>query len=132
MTYKEQITNRLVAIRNDMFSGNNSKMGNAVGVDESRIRSYTKDNVKDRSMPPAEFIASLIENVEINPEWLLLGVGGMMKNKSCETNIISEPAEKYSKSEINKLIDTVASQQRTIEMLVGGNGNGKKSSVKGA
>lgn len=123
MDYKEQITSRLILILDRLYSGNKSRMGDVVGVDESRIRSYTQKNVVKRSMPPAEFIAALIEKVEINPEWLLLGVGEMIKEKGDvkAINEVSEPAGVYGVSKMilnyedfKNMTDLAISQQGVI------------------
>ncbi|MDD4429165.1 MAG: hypothetical protein PHG64_12370, partial [Paludibacter sp.] len=80
MDYKEQITNRIIIILEKVFSRNKTLFGKTIGYDESRIRSYTHQELSDRSMPPAEVIAAIVDKVEINPDWLLLGKGEMLKS----------------------------------------------------
>ena len=41
-------------------------------------------------MPPAEIIAAIVDKVEINPEWLLLGKGEMLKKDIQENNTSPE------------------------------------------
>lgn len=115
MNYKEQITNRLIIITDELFSGNKSSFGKIVGYDESRIRSYTHNNIKERSMPTSEFIAAVVKYVEVNPEWLLLGEGEMIRSNH-DPNIVCEPSETYRTKE-DRLLNIIASQQRTIENL---------------
>lgn len=104
MGYKEQITSRIIEILNSRFDGNKSKFGLALGLKESRIRSYTHENLKERSMPPAEFIALIVDKVEINPEWLLLGKGVMDKNNY--PHILPDDEFQNMKRQINELITT--------------------------
>jgi len=115
MNYKEQITNRLIIIVDELFSGNKSSFGKIVGYDESRIRAYTHKNINERSMPTSEFIAAVIKYIEINPEWLLLGEGEMIKANH-DPNTVCEPTETYRTKE-DQLLNIIESQQRTIENL---------------
>lgn len=119
MNYKEEITNRIAIVLEDIFSGNKSRFAKKIDVDESRIRSYTLKNLNDRSMPPAEFIAAMISNIGINPEWLLLGEGEMLKRY--EDNTL--PQLNYTRpltidySEFASMCKTIQSQQETINLL---------------
>lgn len=119
MDYKKLITNRITDILNIIFNGNKSKFGDSIGLDESRIRSYTKDNIEERSMPSADFIALVIEKIDINPEWLLLGIGEMKKNISSQfelnnINIAENYSEYAIKSDLERELQELKEQNRDL------------------
>ena len=71
-------------------------------------------------MPSADFIALTIMNVEINPEWILFGKGDMfLKQEDVKMDATKE-------NRLLKLIEsqqeTIASQQETLKILIGGGG----------
>lgn len=125
MDYKEQITNRITLIRNEIYSANNSKMGISVGVDESRIRSYTQKNISKRSMPSSEFI-TLLDKVGINPEWVLFGTGEMLKSASDSSSLVAESRVAYADRKVNvknaliELSEMVKKQQDVLNGLIKG------------
>lgn len=94
MDYKHQLSSRLKLILDNVFKGNMSRFGHAIGMTEGSIRGYIvgkkdKDGNYRLVVPSAEVIATIADNVGINSEWLLLGRGEMLKkdedaNKSPE------------------------------------------------
>lgn len=125
MSYKEHITKRLTEILNEIFSGNKSAFANAIGQDESRIRSYTHEDPNKRALPSAEFIACVIQNIEINPEWLLLGIGEMKKDPEINTTnttqelLLSRVEELAIENDRLKLqIEILSEQKKGAEISV--------------
>lgn len=114
MDYKTQITNRLVEVLEKVFSNNRSEFGRRVGVKESRIRSYTHEVIGERSMPSADFIASVIMNIEINHEWLLFGKGEMMGS---DMMVLQKSGADWYVELLLSQQETIKSQQETIKFL---------------
>ncbi|MGV1019333.1 LexA family transcriptional regulator [Empedobacter falsenii] len=67
--------NDRIKILVDYFSdGNNSKFANEIGVSEANIRNYIS-----KTEPKFSALEKIVKKFEINYEWLLTGVGEMLK-----------------------------------------------------
>lgn len=73
----EDITQRIKHIRDSYFDGNNSKFAEAIGTSEANIRNYCKNII-----PKTEFLISLSTKLEINFDWLMLGIEPIQRFKS--------------------------------------------------
>lgn len=91
MDYKHQLSNRLKLILENVFKGNVSRFAKSIGMTEGSIRGYIvgkkdKDGNYRLVVPSAEVIASIVDNIGINSEWLLLGRGEMLKKNEEDAN----------------------------------------------
>lgn len=91
MDYKHQLSSRLKIILDNVFKGNMSRFGLAIGMTEGSIRGYIvgkkdKEGIYRLVVPSAEVIATIADNVGINSEWLLLGHGKMLRKDEEEAN----------------------------------------------
>lgn len=71
------ITDRIAYLRDNFFEGNNSKFAEFVGTSEANIRNYCKSIV-----PKTEFLIALAMKLEINFDWLMLGIEPMKRKNS--------------------------------------------------
>lgn len=136
MDYNHLLSKRLKIILDECFDGNYSAMSRIIGVSDTGLGSYIrgkklKDSSIKLSIPSAEVIANIINELEINPEWILFGKGEM-KRKARE----DVPKEQTTGSEFSpeRLLCIIESQQKVIENLSmgvnGTAGNAKTARVK--
>ncbi len=133
MDYKLLFSNRIKIILNDIYKGNYTKFAKAIGVTEGSIRAYigekrdARGNIKI-TMPTADKVVAIIENIGINSEWLLFGKGDMFfKQKEVK---MDEAKENRLYKLIESQQETIASQQETLKTLIGGDGkNGTADTV---
>lgn len=81
----EDITQRIRYIRDNFFDGNNSKFAESIGTSEANIRNYCKNIV-----PKTEFLISLSTVLEINFDWLMLGIEPIQRYRSYQHDNIEE------------------------------------------
>lgn len=75
---------RLRFILDTMFHGNYSEMGRELNVTHTSIKNYIDDD-KNR-LPKYDFIFRICTKLDINPNWLILGIGEISLNKSNPTS----------------------------------------------
>jgi phage repressor protein C with HTH and peptisase S24 domain len=64
---------RILAVRDAFFAGNNVKFANAIDAKEASVRSWTTG----RAIPGGVFLAKICEICPVSPQWLLSGKGEM-------------------------------------------------------
>lgn len=104
------------------FSGNYSAMSRMLGITDSGLGSYIrgkklKDGGIKYSTPSVDIIASIIEKLEINPEWLITGKGEMKKSSGDDSGGNVMDKTKTNATMEDRLLSIIESQQRTIELL---------------
>lgn len=104
------------------FSGNYSAMSRMLGITDSGLGSYIrgkklKDGGIKYSSPSVDIIASIIEKLEINPEWLITGKGEMKKSAEDDPGGNVMDKTKTTATMEDRLLSIIESQQRTIELL---------------
>lgn len=104
------------------FSGNYSAMSRMLGITDSGLGSYIrgkklKDGGIKYSSPSVDIIASIIEKLEINPEWLITGKGEMKKSTEDDPGGNVMDKTKTTATMEDRLLSIIESQQRTIELL---------------
>ena len=114
MSYIDEISSRIRLVVRELAGDNNSELERMIGVDEARIRTYTRKNKKP-SMPSAEFIAILVRELGISYEWILQGKGDMIEKKPEYVSTLCEPHGEYEKSGF--LEKTIYLQQEYINKL---------------
>lgn len=110
---KEDIFNRISLLVDTQADGQIAKFARMIGSGDQTVRSIVKYN---RNFPGYEFLLNILHAFEwLNPEWLLLGEGEMIKSNH-DPNVVSEPVETCRTKE-DQLLNIIESQQRTIENL---------------
>lgn len=69
------INDRIKELIKTKANGKNTVFAERLGVSEANIRSYTRG-----VMPKADTLEKIVTTYDINPMWLLTGVGEMMKS----------------------------------------------------
>lgn len=120
--YKSQLANRLRTILDTIFNGNVSKFGKSIGITEGSIRGYIgekkeKDGSERIVIPSAEVIATIVNNIGINSEWLITGKGSMKKENEDDPGDDGSKKTKTTSTMEDRLLTIIESQQRTIENL---------------
>lgn len=120
--YKSQLANRLRTILDTIFNGNVSKFGKSIGITEGSIRGYIgekkeKDGSERIVIPSAEVIATIVNNIGINSEWLITGKGSMKKESEDDPGDDGSKKTKTTSTMEDRLLTIIESQQRTIENL---------------
>lgn len=67
----ETINDRMEQIVDEQFGGNKAAFSKAIGVSPAAMSSYL-GNVR-RSKPSIDMVAKIIDNLQVDPYWLLLG-----------------------------------------------------------
>ena len=138
MDYNHLLSKRLKIILDECFHGNYSAMSRIIGVSDTGLGSYIrgkklKDSSIKLSIPSAEVIANIINELEINPEWILFGKGEM-KRKVHEHVPITIEKQKECEFSPERLLRIIESQQKVIESLSMGEngtvGNAETAHVK--
>lgn len=136
MDYNQLLSKRLKIILDECFEGNYSAMSRIIGVSDTGLGSYIrgkklKDESIKLSIPSAEVIANIVNELEINPEWILFGKGEMKRN--AQEQVPNEP-QKECEFSPERLLCIIESQQKVIENLSmgvnGTAGNAKTAHVK--
>lgn len=97
-----EISDRITALVNKFSDGNNSHFASLVGTSEANIRGYRLGR-----MPKYDFIKSLCENLEISYEWLISGIGQMMRSRQIGS-LAMEPSTDYGDIRRIPIIDIEA------------------------
>jgi phage repressor protein C with HTH and peptisase S24 domain len=71
----ETIHDRIKRLVDHYGNGANTVFANLIGVSEGNIRGYIKGVV-----PKQDFLEKVVRNCDVSPEWLLTGVGDMIKD----------------------------------------------------
>ena len=83
----ESIHNRIRKLVDFYGNGTNTVFANLIGVSEGNIRGYIKGVV-----PKQDFLEKVVRNCDVNPEWLLTGVGDMQKETVIPAKVSFDPA----------------------------------------
>jgi transcriptional regulator with XRE-family HTH domain len=107
------INDRIQLIIDQMFKGNTSKFGRAVGVSQGTLSNILG---KRRSSPSFDVLKNIIKTNElkINAEWLMTGEGEMLKSSEQSA---SEDEVAFLRRIVVESSHTIASQQDTIHEL---------------
>jgi hypothetical protein len=122
MDYKTLFSNRIKEILKNIYGGNHCKFATTIGVTEGSIRAYAgekkdkKGNIKI-TVPTADKIVSIIENIGINSEWLLFGKGHMILSPEQDENF------KNAAGKITISLDELKEMKRQISDLIVTNRN---------
>ena len=112
------INERVNKIITDLFNGNKTAFSKRIDVKPTTVSNIVNERA---TKPSSEILKNIIKAIpEINPSWLLTGEGEMLKSESTDEN--KRDAEILISREVfeqlNRLTETVLSQQRTIENLI--------------
>lgn len=113
------IGDRLSIIRAEFFANNNDEFAKAAGIHPSNASNL----INGKSEPSSKVLKNLLLSIsQLSPDWLLFGVGDIRR---VQVNVGDHNAGNVAgvnngtmTTENSKLIETVHSQQQTIEKLV--------------
>lgn len=83
----ETIHDRIKELVNHFGGGTNTLFANLVGVSEGNVRGYIKGVV-----PKQDFLEKVVRCCDVNPEWLLTGVGCMTREETNPASVSYDPA----------------------------------------
>lgn len=69
----ETINDRMEQIVEERFNGNKSAMAKSLGIDRATLSNYI--GTKRRSKPSIDLVSKIIDKLDVNPYWFLLGRG---------------------------------------------------------
>lgn len=81
----DSIQGRIQILIDKFAGGVNSQFAKAINLTEGSIRAYQKG-----TQPKADAIEKIVKHYDINPEWLLLGIGDIKKNNDNAPSLIEE------------------------------------------
>lgn len=118
---KTELGERLAKIRTNLLGGNTEKLSQILGIHYTNVAKTIKGDYTLKLQSIENLLNAL---PEINPDWLLLGKGPMLRDEIV-TNIttnngnvagINNGTQTCAEAGVvAKLSDTIATQQRTIE-----------------
>lgn len=73
------IHERLKVIVDTFAEKKNTVLASVLGTSEANIRNYLKN-----TPPRSDMLEKIVNIYDVNPEWLLMGVGNMLKEKDCD------------------------------------------------
>lgn len=116
MEYKNEISERIKKLMEEFGGNSPSKFGKIFGRSESNIRTYTGQKNKI-SMPGADFIAEIIDKLGISSEWILLGRGEMIPEKTYQVTQIFEPDIPIVQKELEQAKKLIGTLQKTLDII---------------
>lgn len=82
----DSIQGRIQILIDKFEGGINSQFAKAINLTEGSIRSYLNG-----SQPKADTIEKIVKYYDINPEWLVLGVGEIKKSNDTTPSLVEDP-----------------------------------------
>lgn len=82
----ETIHDRIKQMVDFYGGGANTVFANLIGVSEGNVRGYIKGVV-----PKQDFLEKVVRSCDVNPEWLLTGIGSMEKEKDIPAKVSYDP-----------------------------------------
>ena len=120
MSYLNEISDRINQVI-DHFSSKNGKQ-NVSGF--SRLVDFRGDTIStyigkkgDLRMPGAEFISILVDKLGISSEWILLGRGEMIPEKTYQVTQIFEPDIPIVQKELEQAKKLIGTLQKTLDII---------------
>ena len=96
-----------------------------MGITRDNFKSYTRG-----SQPSLDKVANILSSVEnLNPEWLVMGEGEMIRKKDKKKDEQEKDLE-YFKDLVNSQQETIRAQSKSIENLSSKGGNGTADNAK--
>jgi transcriptional regulator with XRE-family HTH domain len=77
------ITERLQEIVDSYFDGNKAKFAKSIGIAPTSISNYL--GKQRASKPSIDMLEKIVNTLDVSPDWLLTGKGGMKKS-NCEND----------------------------------------------
>lgn len=120
MSYIDEISARINQVI-DHFSSKKGKQ-NVSGF--SRLIDFRGDTLStyigkkgDLRMPGAEFISILVEKLGISSDWILLGRGEMLEEKTYHVTQIYEPEIQIVQTEFEQAKKLIGTLQKTLDII---------------
>ena len=120
MSYIDEISARINQVI-DHFSSKKGKQ-NVSGF--SRLIDFRGDTIStyigkkgDLRMPGAEFISILVEKLGISSDWILLGRGEMIPEKTYQVTQIFEPEIPIVQKELEQAKKLIGTLQKTLDII---------------
>ena len=120
MSYLNEISARINQVI-DHFSSKKGKQ-NVSGF--SRLIDFRGDTIStyigkkgDLRMPGAEFISKLVEKLGISSDWILLGRGEMIPEKTYQVTQIFEPDIPIVQKELEQAKKLIGTLQKTLDII---------------
>ena len=116
MDYSAEISARINQVITHFTGGNVSKFGRMIDVIPDTVSTYLGKN-KRITMPSAEFISKLVDKFGISPEWILLGKGEMIPEKTYQVTQIFEPDIPIAQKELEQAKKLIGTLQKTLDII---------------
>lgn len=115
-----EISHQLLKIRAEFCENSSQKMAERIGIPKQRLSNY----INGKSLGSKTIDLILQAFPEINPTWLMKGEGDMLIDNHPSGPSINTVNQKGNNTQNNgpvdvgKMLDTIHSQQQTIQTLV--------------
>lgn len=115
-----EISHQLLKIRAELCENSSQKMAERIGIPKQRLSNY----INGKSLGSKTIDLILQAFPEVNPTWLMKGEGDMLIDNHPSGPSINTVNQKGNNTQNNgpvdvgKMLDTIHSQQQTIQTLV--------------
>ena len=115
-----EISHQLLKIRAEFCENSSQKMAERIGIPKQRLSNY----INGKSLGSKTIDLILQAFPEINPTWLMKGEGDMLIDNHPSGPSINTVNQKGNNTQnngpvdVSKMLDTIHSQQQTIQTLV--------------
>lgn len=115
-----EISHQLLKIRAEFCENSSQKMAERIGIPKQRLSNY----INGKSLGSKTIDLILQAFPEVNPTWLMKGEGDMLIDNHPSGPSINTVNQKGNNTQNNgpvdvgKMLDTIHSQQQTIQTLV--------------
>lgn len=115
-----EISHQLLKIRAEFCENSSQKMAERIGIPKQRLSNY----INGKSLGSKTIDLILQAFPEVNPTWLMKGEGDMLIDNHPSGPSINTVNQKGNNTQnngpvdVDKMLDTIHSQQQTIQTLV--------------
>ena len=116
MKYKDELAARINTIIEHFAEGRPTNLARILDIHPDTLGFYIGKKGKI-SNAPAEFISKLVDKLRISSDWILLGRGEMIPEKTYQVTQIFEPDIPIVQKELEQAKKLIGTLQKTLDII---------------